>query len=162
MSPTHSNLRSASLRVLMVASAGRSCALSLVHVREIMRPLPVERFAEAPAFVLGVSVIRGASVPVVDLGLLLGAERSAGAAEGRYVTLKLDGGDVALSVGEVVGISDLPASELSALPGLVDGAGAGVIEALTTLDARLLRVLRASSVLSEAARAALLPPKAAS
>lgn len=145
--------------MLMVVSAGRVCALPLAHVRETMRPLPVERFPGAPEFVLGLSVIRGANVPVVDLGLLLGAERPESAAR-RYVTLKLEARDVALSVGDVLGVRALDPGQLSTLPPLVDSARCELIEALGTLDAQLLRVLRASSVLSESAWAALSAPEA--
>jgi purine-binding chemotaxis protein CheW len=145
-SPSYPGL--ANLRVLVVASAGQFCALPVTHVRETMRPLPVERFSGAPTFVLGLSVIRGATVPVVDLALLLGAERARSNGE-RYVTLKLDDRVVALSVGEVLGIRDLAARELSALPTLVDNAHTAVIAALTKLDTRLLRVLGAASVLPE-------------
>lgn len=151
-SPSYSG--SESLRVLMVASADRVCALPLTHVRETMRPLPVERIAGAPEFVLGLSVIRGKAVPVVDLALLLGASRSEGAAR-RFLTLELGERDVALAVGDVLGVRELDTSQLSALPPLVDGAQAEMVEALGTLDAQLLRVLRAASVLPDSTWAAL-------
>jgi purine-binding chemotaxis protein CheW len=143
----------------MVASAGRICALPMAHVRETMRPLPVERFPGAPEFVLGLSMIRGANVPVVDLALLLGAEQPERSAR-RYVTLKSGERDVALSVADVLGVRALESSSLSRLPPLVDSARSDMIEALGTLDAQLLRVLRAASVLSEAAWAALSASKA--
>lgn len=157
--PSHSD--SKTLRVLVVASAGRACALPLRHVREIMRPLPIEPFLAAPAFVLGLSVVRGATIPVVDLALLLGAERSTNSA-GRYVTLKLETRDVALSVAEVLGIRDLQSEQLSALPALVEGGASGLIESLTTHDSQLLRVLRAASVLPDATWSALSGAEAAS
>lgn len=146
--------------MLMVASAGRVCALPMAHVRETMRPLPVERFPGAPEFVLGVSVIRGRAVPVVDLSLLLGAARPESAAR-RFVTLRLEPRDVALSVSDVLGVGELDPGQLSALPALVDSARAELIEALGTLDARLLRVLRAASILPESTWAALSGPEAA-
>jgi purine-binding chemotaxis protein CheW len=152
LSPSH--VDSKRLQVLVVASAGRACALPIRHVREIMRPLPIEPFKAAPAFVLGVSVIRGATLPVVDLALLLGAERTH-SSRGRYVTLKLDSRDVALSVGEVFGIRELHESELQTLPGLVDNGASGLVESLSTHDSHLLRVLRAASVLPPETWAAL-------
>jgi purine-binding chemotaxis protein CheW len=152
LSPSH--VDSKRLQVLVVASAGRACALPIRHVREIMRPLPIEPFKAAPAFVLGVSVIRGATLPVVDLALLLGAERTH-SSRSRYVTLKLDSRDVALSVGEVFGIRELHESELQRLPGLVDNGASGLVESLSTHDSHLLRVLRAASVLPPETWAAL-------
>jgi purine-binding chemotaxis protein CheW len=124
-----------------------------------MRPLPIERFPGAPAFVLGVSVIRGMSVPVVDLALLLGADEADHAAR-RYVTLKLEARDVALSVGEVLGVRDLDPARLFGLPALVDAARCDAIAALGTLDAELLRVLSAANVLSESTWNASSVPEA--
>lgn len=124
-----------------------------------MRPLPVERIAGTPEFVLGLSVIRGKAVPVVDLGLLLGASRPESAAR-RFLTLELGERDVALSVGDVLGVRALDPEQLSALPPLVDGAQAEMIEALGTLDAQLLCVLRAASVFPESTWAALSSPEA--
>ena len=154
MLPSTSHPDSTHLQVLVVASAGRACALPIRHVREIMRPLPIEPFRAAPAFVLGLSVIRGATLPVVDLALLLSTERAPSSAS-RYVTLKLDSRDVALSVGEVFGIRELRADELQDLPGLVDSGASGLVESLTTHDSQLLRVLRAASVLPPEAWSAL-------
>jgi purine-binding chemotaxis protein CheW len=83
-------------RSLVVRVQTRACAVSLTHVIEIMRPLPIEAIAGMPPFVLGVSIIRGTPTPVVDLGLILGAP---GSGAERFVTLRLGQRQVALSVG---------------------------------------------------------------
>ena len=43
-------------------------ALPLEHVVETMRPLPVEPLGDAPRFILGLSIVRGEPIPVVDVG----------------------------------------------------------------------------------------------
>ena len=53
--------------VLIVMAGARACAIPLDYVAETMRPLPIEPVAGTPGFVRGVSVIRGAPTPVVDL-----------------------------------------------------------------------------------------------
>ncbi|MEI9986942.1 MAG: chemotaxis protein CheW [Aliidongia sp.] len=75
---------------LVCRAGGRLCALPLDGVREAMRPLPIDTMAHAPAFVLGLSIIRGTPVPVVDAGLLAG-ERPV--VPGRYVTVEVGGPD---------------------------------------------------------------------
>ena len=57
---------------LLFTVGERTCALSIRHVRETMRPLPVEPAARAPAFVVGTALIRGEPTPIVDTGVLLG------------------------------------------------------------------------------------------
>jgi len=133
-------------RTLIVRVQTRVCALPLVHVIETMRPLPIERIAGAPEFVLGVSIVRGVPTPVVDLGVALGAP---GGVPGRFVTLCLGDRQVALSVDAVLGIRDLDGASIRALPPLLQEASNDLIEAIGTLDAQILMVLRAGWVLPD-------------
>lgn len=132
--------------LLLCRSRSRLCALPLQHVRETMRALPLDTVPNMPAFMLGVSVIRGQVVPVLDLASLTGAGASGGAA--RYVTLNLNQRQVALAVDEVIGVRSLAVPD--GVPPLLDGADAGVLAALTTLDAELLLVLQTGMLVPDA------------
>jgi purine-binding chemotaxis protein CheW len=130
---------SPSTSFLLCRVATRLCGLPLDVVVEIMRPLPTESLAGAPACVLGVAIIRGDAVPVVDLSSLLGGDR---VDPTRLVTVRVDGRVVALGVDEVVGVRSVADSAVEDLPPLLAGAPADVIAAMGTLDAELLFVLR--------------------
>lgn len=131
------------LGFLLVTVGDRVCALPLQHVWETMRPLPVEPVAGAPAYVLGLSVIRGAPVPVVDAAALLTG--AAGAAPcTRFVTVKADERRFALAVDRVVGIRDLDLRQLEKLPALFRHADIDLIEAVGVAEAQLLVVLRSA------------------
>ena len=125
---------------------GNLCALPLRHVTETMRPLPIEVVAGAPHFVLGLAVIRGAPVPVVDAARLLG---DADAPSGRWVALTAGSRQVALAVGSVLGVRPLPDGTRHALPPLLKDAGGELVSELGLLDEALLRVLQAGSLLSD-------------
>jgi purine-binding chemotaxis protein CheW len=127
--------------LLVVEAGGLRAGIPLSHVREIMRPLPIAELAGAPPFVLGLAVIRGGSVPVVDLGALLGraAPRET---LGRFASLVVDGRSVALAVGAVTGILELEPSAASAWPPLLSRAVSEVVDELALSDAALLLVLR--------------------
>jgi purine-binding chemotaxis protein CheW len=127
-------------RTLVVGVKGRLCAVPLTQVMEIMRPLPVEPISAVPSFVQGISIIRGIPTPVVDLGALLGMPN---VAADRFVTLRLGGRQVALSVDSVLGVREFDLSKIGELPPLLQGASRDVIEAMGTLDQQLLMVLRA-------------------
>jgi purine-binding chemotaxis protein CheW len=127
------------IRALVVGVHTRVCAVPLKHVLETMRPLPVEPIAGTLSFVQGISVIRGLLTPVIDLGVLLGTSPGTG---GRYVTLRLNDRQVALSVSTVLGIRELNRSTIKELPPLLQGASKDVIEAIGTLDTQVLVVLR--------------------
>jgi purine-binding chemotaxis protein CheW len=110
-----------------------------MHVTETMRPLPIEPIAGMSPFVRGVSIIRGLPTPVVDLGIVLGAPESP--AE-RFVMLRFGERQVALSVSVVLGVFELDAANIQALPPLLQRASNEAVEAIGTLDAEMLMVLR--------------------
>jgi purine-binding chemotaxis protein CheW len=130
---------------LVVEVRGRFCAVPSGRVIETMRALPVEPIAAAPAYVLGVALIRGAFTPVVDLGLLIGTH--AGTAR-RFVTVRTAAASVALAVDAVAGVRELDATVAGTLPPLLTETPSEVIESIGQLDAQLLLVLRASWELS--------------
>lgn len=134
--------------VLVVTVGARACAIPLRHVGEIMRPLHIEPVAGTPAFVRGVSVIRGAPTPVVDLEALLGPGELS-VSWGRFVTIKLGERRVALGVDGVVGLSHLESAWLGELPPLLRDIEANLLEAIGTRDAQLLLVLRAARIVPE-------------
>jgi purine-binding chemotaxis protein CheW len=128
------------------------CAVPLGHVIETMRPLTIEPLPNVPSFVLGIAIIRGDVVPVVDAALLLGGARSRCE---RFVTLAVGRRVVALAVGEVIGVRGLPTSELEALPELVAESAAELVAAIAKADADLVFVLRQSRILPDPIWAAL-------
>jgi purine-binding chemotaxis protein CheW len=135
------------VRCLLVRVASLKCALPLPHVVETMRPLPVETLWGLPPFVVGLSVIRGASTPVVDLSALLGRPPSEKVT--RFVTLRLADRRAALAVDEVLGTCDLAPEVLAELPPLLGEQAAERVEAIGVLDAQLLLVLRVSRLVPE-------------
>jgi len=112
-----------------------------------MRPLPVESVAPAPDFVLGVALIRGEPVPVIDAGALIGAAERADIS--RYVTIRSGGAAVALAVEEVLGVRELPPASLKKLPPLLRDASVEIVSALGALDAELLTVFKLARTLTD-------------
>ena len=136
-------------RVLIVTAGERACALPVHHVAETMRPLPVEPVAGTPQYVRGLSVIRGAPVPVVDLSSLLESRAGGTSSTARFVTVKADDRRFALAVDSVIGICALDATQLEELPPLLRHADVDLIEAIGVADAQLLVVLRGTRILPE-------------
>lgn len=132
---------------LLCRLRSRLCALPLESVAEIMRPMPVTAVAGAPGFVRGMSLIRGSAVPVVDAGMLLGAEEPPDPT--RFVTLNVRKRQVALAVEQVVGIRGLAAVSLQDLPPLLREANADLVRAIGTLDRELLLVLQTARVVPD-------------
>lgn len=132
---------------LIVTAGSKAYAIPGVHVVETMRPLPIEVIAGAPPFVLGLSVIRGAPVPVVDLDALVGVRRTVTVS--RFVSLRLVERRVALAADGVIGMRELEVASVAEMPPLLREARAGIIEEVGVLDAQLLLVLQVSRFLPE-------------
>jgi purine-binding chemotaxis protein CheW len=130
--------------VLLVRLGRAFGALPTADVVETMRPLDTQPVQGLPPYVMGVAVVRGAPVPVVDLVRLATGE--AGIELRRFVTVRLAGRLAALAVNEVVGVREIDAGQLGALPPLVDP---GRFASLGRVDDRLLLGLERSRVLLE-------------
>ena len=133
---------------LLCRAGGRLCALPLESVVETMRILPIEKIAQAPAFVLGLCLIRGTPTPVVEIGVLLGEPALV---PGRMVTVTTANGPVAVLAESVLGVRSIFPDQLGDLPPLLRGAAGDVVEAIGTLDAELLLFLRAVRILPDKA-----------
>lgn len=134
------------------------CALPLSNVVEIMRPLPIEAVSGAPRFVSGVAIVRGAPTPVIDCGALLSpdADGPRPALHKRWAALRCDQRNAVLAFEEIAGVRSLRV-QAGELPPLLASAASDAIEAITTLDAALLLVLRSARLVPEVAWQALEP-----
>lgn len=142
MSPAANEPRTS---LLLVRTSQAVIGLPLGSVLETLRPLPCAPVEGAPPELLGLSVIRGAPVPVVDLARALGHAPGPAA---RLVTLRTGVRSLALRVDGVVGTTSLPTRELNALPPLL-GEESGLAR-LGRLDRELLLVLEPARLLPPA------------
>lgn len=133
---------------LLLCTVGRwVCALPVAVVIETMRPLPLEALAGTPAFVLGLAVIRGRPVPVLDLGHMLGGGHASAAPITRFVTVRVGQREVACAVAATIGVRRIPTEQLGRLPLLLREAEAEVVATVGSLDRELLLVLDAARLM---------------
>jgi len=131
---------------LLCRAGPHRCALPLGQILEVMRPLPTETLTDAPPFVRGVSVIRGAPVPVIDLARLLGRSRAAAT---RLVTVRVGERILGLAVSEVLGVKgDHEIGPRMAVP-LLREAVQEAVDTIGALDSEALLFLAASRLLPD-------------
>jgi purine-binding chemotaxis protein CheW len=135
--------------VLALRTSRCTCVVPLVFVTEVMRPLPIEPLAGAPAGVCGFAIIRGRITPVIDLEVLLGSGTTTPTNTTRFVSLRVDNRAIALLVGTVWSIRTLDGTEFESLPPLWRGAHPPAVAALGALDRELLIVLEAARLLPD-------------
>jgi purine-binding chemotaxis protein CheW len=128
---------------LLCRAGTHLCAIPLEHVIEVMRVLPIAAVAGTPPYVRGLCIIRGAPVPVIDTGLLVGDQATP---PERLVTIKTGNRAIALAAQTVLGIWAVDAGMFNALPPLLRDAASETIAAIGTRDAELLFFLRTTLV----------------
>jgi len=135
---------------LLCRIGSRIGALAIEHVVETMRPLPVEPLATAPAFVLGLAMVRGVPVPVVDACRILEPSASSSMlSPARFVSIKLGERTAALAVDAVLEVRAFAAGVLADIPPLLRGAAADIVASIGALDAKLLLVLEAGRLVPD-------------
>ncbi len=105
-------------------------AVDVFHVREIVRCLPVTPLPKAPDLIEGVVDLRGAIVPLLDLGRALGGECVEESSRARIVVIGVDGLVLGLRVEAAADVLSLEASSLEDPPALAMQAGYGAIRAV--------------------------------
>src|SRR5690242_17154049 len=106
------------------------CALNLDDVIETLRPLETRPLAGSPAFVRGISVLRGVPTPVIDVARLLGNEQIE---PQRFVAVRTERGAVALATGPVLGIRDIEASPTGGHPALLGTRSSRLVAGVGTI-----------------------------
>jgi len=139
-------LDSRSSRSLICRVGGTLCSLPIDSTVETFRPLPTEAIAGAPVFVLGLSIVRGEPMPVVDLTRLI---TGLPGRPSRFVVIKTGTRRVALAVDAVVGVREIAARQAAGLPPLIEDAGTSAIAAVGALDRELFLVLQAARLVPE-------------
>lgn len=157
----------AGLASLVFRAGALLCALRLDEVVETMRPLKTRPLAGTPAFVRGISVLRGVPTPVIDVARLLGGsaedtrnEPPEHADAERYIAVRTERGPVALAVGGILGVQVIEAEPSGGHPALL-GANSRFVAGVGTVGTQPLLLLQSMRTVPddvwEAAAAAGVP-----
>lgn len=79
--------------------SGQTLGVEVIHVREILDQVGINRLPNAPHEVEGVIDIRGESIPVIDMGTRLGLPRMEDGEETRIIVFEMKQGQTIRPVG---------------------------------------------------------------
>ncbi|MFB5856040.1 chemotaxis protein CheW [Stenotrophomonas maltophilia] len=99
-------------RWLRLRCGTQAYALELLKVQEVVLPVPLLPLRGTAAAMLGIMNLRGQVVPVMDLGLHLGAAAAKDDAQTRIVVLEEDGETIGLRVSAVEDVANLTDSQI--------------------------------------------------
>ena len=118
-------------------------------VREIRGWTPATPLPRTENYVRGVINLRGAVLPIVDMATRLGLGQSEVTERHVIIVVAIQGQQVGLLVDAVCDILPAPEAALQATPELVSDAH-GLVEALLSVDERMIALMRLDALLPEA------------
>ena len=144
------------MRVLGLSIGGRACAIPLSLVDEVLPIVPADPVPGGPPWMLGMTMLRGRLVPLIDGGVRLGGSPVPCTMNARTVLL-VPGActppmAVALRVERVRGVCDADPKAPGSHPGLVRAAD-GALGAMTSAEGGMLTFIEAGSLMTPAERA---------
>jgi purine-binding chemotaxis protein CheW len=114
------------------------CALSLGEVIETMRPLATRPLVGTPPYVRGLTILRGAPAPVIDMTrLLTGVETTVN----RYVAVRAGRGPIVCATGPVLGVRQVHVEPPEGPAALLSGVSRTLIAAVGTVGTEPLLLL---------------------
>lgn len=155
---TENALRTADNRVDLAAFAvgDQVYAIDVGQIREIVRWQQVTPLPKAPVLIEGVIDLRGAVIPVVDLGRALGGAPIEDVTGARIVILESDELVLGLRVGAALEVLSPEAADLEAPPALATHAGYDAVRAVVRRQgATPVMVLSLEHLLESVYRSAL-------
>lgn len=144
------------MRVLGLSIGGRSCAIALRLVDEVLPIVPADPVPGGPPWLLGMALLRGKLVPLIDGGIRLGGAPVPCTMNARTVLLLPDACEppmaMAMRVERVHGVRDADPTAPGSHPGLVHSAD-GALGAMTSGDGGLITFIEPGSLLTPSERA---------
>jgi len=144
-----------SVDVACFEAAGRVYGIDVLQIREIVRAQQVTPLPNAPALIEGVVELRGAIVPVVDLGRALGGEPVHSEGSARIAVLEVDDMLLGLRVEAAVDVLSVGIGSVAAPPALATNSGYEAVRAVVRRsDAPPVMVLSLDHLLESVYRSA--------
>ncbi|KAF0144982.1 MAG: purine-binding chemotaxis protein CheW [Nitrospirae bacterium] len=116
------------------------------RVVEILKSQKIYSLPELPDFLSGVINVRGEVIPLLDLRLRFGIHTPA--KKGRMITVRCEGGNIALLVDEIDEIISLNPEDISAPPSIFRGLKTEYLTGLAKKEDKIIILLNLDKLLT--------------
>jgi purine-binding chemotaxis protein CheW len=123
--------------------------VDITHVREIRGWTPATPMPHAPAYMRGVINLRGAVMPVIDLGARLGMETSEPTARHVIIVAKVGDQSVGLVVDAVCETLAVKPEQIQPAPDLGGDTSRSVVRGFLQVDDRMISLISLDRLLEE-------------
>lgn len=120
--------------------------ISIMEIKEIIKPRDVTEVPRAPLFVQGVISLRGTIIPIIDMRERLGLPREHATGRERVVVVKNRDEFAGLLVDEVIQVVRIPKDCFEGAPAVLDGIDRDFVSGIGRADNRLIILLNMEHV----------------
>ena len=132
-------------------------AIPIQYVEAIIKMQKLTHMPQAPAYVEGVTNLRGAVLPVIDLRKRLGLPAEEYNLETRIIVIQVEEKKIGLIVDAVHAVLTLSSKQIDPTPALVTRLDSEFISGIAKTDQQLLILLEISGIFSSTPAPAALP-----
>jgi purine-binding chemotaxis protein CheW len=150
MSDTPATIRLAARELIAFRIGRQEFCVDIMSVREIRGWTPATPLPRAPGFMKGVINLRGAVLPIVDLGARLGLATSEPTARHVIMVAHIGGRTVGLLVDAVSDIIQLTDEAIQQTPDVASDQVRTFVKGIFALDGRMISLLELEWILPDA------------
>jgi purine-binding chemotaxis protein CheW len=130
--------------------ADQNYVFHIERIQEIVIPTAMARVPEVPAYIEGVTNLRGTIIPIINLRLLFGIAPKPADAETRTVVVNVGARTLGCTVDAVTRVMRIAAEQIHPAPDAVASSGRSFIEGFARIGDELYIVLDVESLLDPA------------
>jgi purine-binding chemotaxis protein CheW len=141
------DLDAASVELLCFRVANEEYAISIMNIKEIIKPREVTEVPRVPAFVRGILSLRGNIIPIFDMRVRLGLPVAQASERERIVVVKRLSGFCGVLVDQVVQVVRIAESGIEPPPVVLEGIDRDFVQGIGRVAGRMLILLDMEKVL---------------
>ena len=141
------DLEAASVELLCFKVADEEYAISIMNIKEIVKPREVTEVPRVPAFVRGILSLRGNIIPIFDMRVRLGLPGALSSERERIVVVKRLSGFCGVLVDEVVQVVRIAEAGIEPPPVVLEGIDRDFVKGIGRVGGRMLILLDMEKVL---------------
>lgn len=127
--------------------ADEEYAISIMSIKEIIKPREVTEVPRVPLYIQGVISLRGLIIPVMDMRCRLSLPVGSGTGRERIVVVRKDAGFCGILVDEVVQVARVAKRDIEEPPAILDGIDKAFVKGLGHHDGRMIILLDLEAIL---------------
>jgi len=140
-------LAAASVELLCFRVATEEYAISIMDIKEIIKPREVTEVPRVPSFVRGILSLRGNIIPIFDMRVRLGLPEAVASERERVVVVKRQAGFCGVLVDEVVQVVRIAEAGIEPPPVVLEGIDRDFVQGIGRVGGRMLILLDMEKVL---------------